>query len=104
MRLIYEFKTSNLFVGQEPESSLLEEFSDFKWPPYHKVSVYDPFEDDPRLAIRMIEFCPNSRSLCIGGNGGQVISFSLNPFPNEVSVQVGQVLVQHPVVLLWFIL
>ena len=88
MRLIYEVKTSNLFVGQETESALVEEFSDFKWPPYHKVSVYDPFEDDPRLAIKMIEFCPTSLSLCVGGNGGQVISFSLSPFPNEVTVPV----------------
>ncbi len=88
MRLIYELKTSNLFVGQEPESALMEEFSEFKWPPYRKVSVFDPFEDDPRLAIKLIEFCPNSSSLCIGGNGGQVISFSLNPSPSESALEV----------------
>lgn len=88
MKLIYELKTANLFVGQDSHSEILEDFSDFKWPPYHKVSSYDPFEDDPRLAIKCIEFCPLSKTLCIGGNGGQVLSFSLNPMPGETSLEV----------------
>ena len=88
MRLMYELKTANLFVGQEQESELLEDFSDFKWPPYYKASSFDPFEDDPRLAIKFIEFCQLSRTLCVGGNGGQVITFSLNPMPNEISLEV----------------
>ncbi len=88
MKIMYEMKTANLFVGQEAESELMEDFSDFKWPPYHKVSSYDPYEDDPRLAIKFIEFCPLSRTLCVGGNGGQVITFSLNPIPNEISLEV----------------
>ena len=87
MRLVYELKTANLFVGQEPDA-LMDDFADFKWPPYRKVSSYDPFEDDPRLAIKFIEFCPFSRTLCVGGNGGQVITFSLNPMPNEVKLEV----------------
>ena len=87
MRLIYELKTANLFVGQEPEV-LLDDFADFKWPPYRKVSSYDPFEDDPRLAIRFIEFCHFSRTLCVGGNGGQVITFSLNSLPNDIKLEV----------------
>ena len=87
MRLIYELKTANLFVGQEPEANL-REFEEFSWPPYRKVSSYDPYEDDPRLAVKFIEFCPHSRTLCVGGNGGQVITFSLNPLPNEIRLEV----------------
>ena len=88
MRLISQVKTANLFVGQESQSELLEDFSDFKWPPYYKVSTFDPFEDDSRLAIKCLEFCPLSRTLCIGGNGGQVITFSFNPMPTEISLEV----------------
>ena len=88
MRLIYQLQTANLFAGQESQSELMEDFSDFKWPPYFKVSSYDPFEDDPRLAIKCIEFCAFSRTLCVGGNGGQIITFSLNPVPSEVSLEV----------------
>ncbi len=89
MRLIYELKTANLFVGQEPEVSL-DDFADFKWPPYRKVSSYDPFEDDPRLAVKFIEFCAISKTLCIGGNGGQVITFSFSPLPNDISLEVSR--------------
>ena len=87
MRLIYELKTANLFVGQEPEAPM-REFEEFSWPPYRKVSSYDPFEDDPRLAIKYVDFCPLSRTLCVGGSGGQVLTFSLNPLPNEIRLEV----------------
>jgi len=86
MRLIYELKTANLFVGQEPEAPM-REFEEFSWPPYRKVSSYDPFEDDPRLAIKFVDFCPLSRTLCVGGSGGQVLTFSLNPLPNEIRLE-----------------
>lgn len=90
MNLIHELKTSNLFVGQDSQSALLDDFSDFKWPPYYKVSSYDPFEDDPRLAIKCIEFCQLSRTLCVGGDGGQVITFSLNPVPGDTLLEVSE--------------
>jgi lethal(2) giant larvae protein len=88
MKLISQVKTANLFVGQESPVEVMEDFSDFKWPPYYKVSTYDPFEDDPRLAIKCLEFCPLSRTLCVGGNGGQVITFSFSPMPTEISLKV----------------
>ena len=89
MRLIYELKTANLFLGEDIDPALLDDFADFNWPPYRKVSSYDPFEDDARLSIKFIDFCPFSRTLCIGGAGGQVVTFALNPMPGEVKLQVG---------------
>ena len=89
MRLIYELKTANLFLGEDIDPALLDDFADFSWPPYRKVSSYDPFEDDARLSIKFIDFCPFSRTLCIGGAGGQVVTFALNPIPGEVKLQVG---------------
>ena len=87
MRLIYELTTADLFVGQEPEPTL-DDFSDFKWPPYKKVSSYDPFEDDARLAVKFIEMCSFSRTLCVGGSGGQVLTFSLNLLSNDIRLAV----------------
>lgn len=87
MRLIYELPTANLFVGQEPEPSL-DDFSDFKWPPYKKVGSYDNFEDDSRLAVRFIDMCPFSRTLCVGGGGGQVLTFSLNLLATDIRLEV----------------
>jgi lethal(2) giant larvae protein len=86
MRLIYELPTANLFVGQEPEQ-VMDDFSDFKWPPYKKVSEYDTFEDDSRLAVRFIELCPFSRTLCVGGGGGQVLTFSLNLLAADIRLE-----------------
>ena len=88
MRLIYELKTANLFSGEDIDPAMLEDFADFKWPPYRKVSSYDPFEDDARLSVKFIEFCPFTHTLCIGGAGGQVVTFSLNPMPSEIRLQV----------------
>lgn len=87
MRLIYELTTANLFVGQDPEPSL-DDFSDFKWPPYKKVSEYDNLEDDSRLAIKFVDMCPFSRTLCVGGNGGQVLTFSLNLLTTDIRLEV----------------
>ena len=87
MRLIYELSTANLFVGQEPDTAL-DDFSDFKWPPYKKVSSYDNFEDDARLAVRFIELCPFSRTLCVGASGGQVLTFSLNLLSADIRLEV----------------
>ena len=86
MQLIYELRTANLFLGQEPEA--VDDFADFRWPPYKKVSSYDPFEDDPRLAIKFIEMCPFSRTLCVAGNGGQVLTFSLNLLSSDIRLEV----------------
>ena len=87
MRLLYELTTANLFVGQDPDITL-DDFSDFKWPPYKKVSSYDNFEDDARLAVRFIEMCPYSRTLCVAGGGGQVLTFSLNLMPSDIRLEV----------------
>jgi len=38
-----------------------------------KVGVYDPFSDDPRLAIHKLYLCALSETLVIGGTAGQVI-------------------------------
>ena len=88
MRLIYELKTANLFLGEDIDPALLDDFADFNWPPYRKVSSYDPFEDDARLSIKFIDFCPFSRTLCVGGAGGQIVTFTLNPMPSEIKVPV----------------
>ncbi|KAL5473149.1 hypothetical protein EMCRGX_G027597 [Ephydatia muelleri] len=90
MKLIHELKTANLFIGCEPESFQDDTFSDFKWPPYRKVSTYDPFEDDPRLAIKNVELDVYDQTLCIGGNSGQVVVFSFRKESSDVHLQSSQ--------------
>lgn len=88
MDLVFELKTSSIFQNSDGEDFDEEAFSEFQWPPYRKVGSYDPFDDDTRLSIRFIEFCPFSLKLCIGGEGGQALTFAFNPEPAEVRVEV----------------
>ena len=88
MYQIFEVKTEPIFQTSDNDVMDFAVFSEFQWPPYRKVSTYDPFDDDSRLAIRLIEFCPYTCKLCVGGEGGQVLTFAFNPFPAEVRVEV----------------
>ena len=87
MNLVLELKTAPIFLTSE-EAGDVDMFSEFTWPPYRKVSSYDPFEDDVRLSIKFIEFCPHTRKLCVAGEGGQVVTFALNPMQADVRVAV----------------
>ncbi|VBB29570.1 unnamed protein product [Acanthocheilonema viteae] len=48
------------------------------WPPFRKVGTYDPFCDDPRLAIQKVYFDVSSGQLVIGGRAGHVIVYDLD--------------------------
>ena len=93
---MFEVPTANLFKLDGDHPTLLtresvdkeQEGEEFEWPPYKKVGTYDPLGDDPRLSVTNIEFCLSSRSLCVGGVGGQVILFALASTSNEVTVEV----------------
>ena len=93
---MFEVPTANLFKLDGDHPTLLtresvdkeQEGEEFEWPPYKKVGSYDPLGDDPRLSVTSIEFCLSSRSLCVGGVGGQVILFALASTSNEVTVEV----------------
>ena len=92
MHQISEVKTGVIFGASDLDPTLGADtegmFSEFSWPPYRKVGSYDPFSDDQRLAIKFIDFCPYTRKLCVGGAGGQVVTFALNPMPADVMVEV----------------
>lgn len=44
-----------------------------EWPPFRKTGVFDPYSDDPRLAIKRVVLCPLSGSLVVAGTAGHVI-------------------------------
>lgn len=48
-----------------------------------QVGTYDPFCDDPRLAVQKIHFDAGSGQLVVGGRAGHVIVYDLE---NEISV------------------
>lgn len=44
-----------------------------EWPPFRKTGVFDPYSDDPRLAIKRVTLCPLSGTLVVAGTAGQVV-------------------------------
>jgi lethal(2) giant larvae protein len=74
------FKTAKLFKaddldGEEerPNGEEAEEEEEEEWPPFRKVGMFDPYSDDPRLAVKKLAFCGESGRLVVGGTAGQVV-------------------------------
>lgn len=54
-----------------------EEDEDEMFPPLRSVGQFDPYSDDPRLAVKRVAFCPASGDLLVGGTAGQVTLWSM---------------------------
>ena len=57
-----------------------------EWPPFKKVGAYDPYSDDPRLAIKKVTLCPTSGKLIVGGTAGQVVVLEVSAEASDVKL------------------
>ena len=48
-----------------------------------QVGLYDPYSDDPRLAIHKLCLCALSETLIVGGTAGQVIVMQFEREPRQ---------------------
>ncbi len=67
------FKADDLDADGEEERPNGEEEEEEEWPPFRKVGMFDPYSDDPRLAVKKLAFCGESGRLVVGGTAGQVV-------------------------------
>ncbi|XP_051174479.1 lethal(2) giant larvae protein homolog 1 isoform X1 [Leptopilina boulardi] len=77
---LYKYNSSLLFTGEHLD--VLEqapEDDEDEWPRFRKVGTFDPYSDDPRLAVKKILLCPLSSTLIIAGTAGHVITASISP-------------------------
>ncbi|XP_071745331.1 lethal(2) giant larvae protein isoform X2 [Lepeophtheirus salmonis] len=58
------------------------------WPPFRKVGSFDPYSDDPRMAIKKVAMCKNSGRVFIGGTAGQVVICDLVDEDSELNLKV----------------
>lgn len=84
LKPIYNFKTGIIF-GNEHEyrddaaadlsadQHLSAEQLDEGEPPFRKSGLFDPYSDDPRLAVKKIALCPKTGQLIVGGTAGQIV-------------------------------
>lgn len=71
---LYKFSTAQLFTGEDiAEEALQSQDDEEEWPPFRKTGVFDPYSDDPRLAIKRVILCPLSGSLVVAGTAGHLV-------------------------------
>ncbi|XP_018324100.2 uncharacterized protein LOC108736234 [Agrilus planipennis] len=87
---IYKFNTARLFTGEDivDETAQNQEEEEEDWPPFRKCGVFDPYSDDPRLAIKKVVLCPLSGTLVVAGTAGHVViaKFDTEVLNSEVKV------------------
>lgn len=88
LSLLSVIKTNKFFIGDELDEPPPEDEDDEEeeWPPFKKIGQYDPYSDDPRLAVKKVWFCPDSGRLVIGGTAGQVVICDLKDEANDKAV------------------
>ncbi|XP_015108444.1 lethal(2) giant larvae protein homolog 1 isoform X2 [Diachasma alloeum] len=77
---LYKYSSSLLFTGEHLD--VLEQSPDDdeeEWPPFRKVGTFDPYSDDPRLAVKKILLCPLSSTLIVAGTAGHIIVAKIVP-------------------------
>ncbi|XP_043243903.1 lethal(2) giant larvae protein homolog 1-like isoform X3 [Amphibalanus amphitrite] len=77
LRLIYRLTTSRLFSEEEDDRDRRERELDEEFPPLRSVGVFDPYSDDPRLAVKRVALCGDSAALVVAGTAGQIVVWRL---------------------------
>lgn len=65
-----------------------------EWPPFKKVGNFDPYSDDPRLAIKKVVLCPRTGTMIVAGTAGHIIisQFNNESSSNEIKVKINKCL------------
>jgi lethal(2) giant larvae protein len=53
-----------------------------------QIGVFDPYSDDPRLAVKKLCLCPVTGLLTVAGTAGQVVVAELFEIQSEKEVPV----------------
>ncbi|KAG8233911.1 hypothetical protein J437_LFUL005239, partial [Ladona fulva] len=93
LKLLYKFASADLFSSEEGVDALdsplangtNQEEEEDEWPPFRKVGTFDPYSDDPRLAVKKISLCPLSGTLAVAGTAGHIVIAQIAP---EADVEI----------------
>ncbi|XP_017065593.2 lethal(2) giant larvae protein isoform X2 [Drosophila eugracilis] len=92
LKPIYNFKTSSIFGSEhdlrdDGAADTSAEQLDEGEPPFRKAGLFDPYSDDPRLAVKKIAFCPKTGQLIVGGTAGQIVIADFDDTSEKVSLK-----------------
>jgi len=80
---VLKIQTSTVFKDQDQENE--DDYGE-EFPPFRKIGEFDPYSDDPRLAVRKLSMCPLTGAIAAGGTAGQVVVFQVSQDSAEVVV------------------
>ncbi|XP_014285464.1 lethal(2) giant larvae protein isoform X3 [Halyomorpha halys] len=80
--------TKWLVAGDDDLPHSSEEETSDDWPPFKKVGSFDPYSDDPRLAVKKVALCSETGVLAVAGTAGHVILAKLSKDGNVPKPQV----------------
>ncbi|XP_045535605.1 lethal(2) giant larvae protein [Papilio machaon] len=87
MTPLYKYTTAQLFSGEEIGENNDSQNDEEEWPPFRRVGTFDPYSDDPRLAVKRVILCPLSGMLTIGGAAGHIVVASLKTTASTAEVK-----------------
>lgn len=86
LRQLLTLRTARLFgAGENISHSAQDEDEEEEWLHFHKVGTFDPYSDDPRLAVKKVLFCLQTGRLVVAGTAGQVACFTFDPEEAEAT-------------------
>lgn len=87
---LLHFKTASLFGSDDFDDDIHDnqEQLDDSEPPFRKAGLFDPYSDDPRLAVKRLAFCPRTGQLIVAGTAGNVVIAALDHKSSESALRV----------------
>lgn len=76
---LLHFKTASLFGSNDDFDDIHDnqEQYDSSEPPFRKAGLFDPYSDDPRLAVKKVAFCQKLGQLIVAGTAGNIVRFGI---------------------------
>lgn len=76
---LLHFKTASLFGSSDDFDDIHDnqEQYDSSEPPFRKAGLFDPYSDDPRLAVKKVAFCQKLGQLIVAGTAGNIVRFGI---------------------------
>ncbi|CAA9999679.1 unnamed protein product [Nesidiocoris tenuis] len=90
---LYKFSSARILCGEDEDDDIprdpdADEQDQDEWPPFKKVGNFDPYSDDPRLAVKKVFLCPETGNLVVAGTAGHVIVAKLTSEPETDEIKV----------------
>ncbi|XP_065352198.1 lethal(2) giant larvae protein homolog 1 isoform X1 [Cloeon dipterum] len=76
---LFKFSSEPYFTtGDDFDDDIADDAGDEEdWPPFRKVGCFDPYSDDPRLAVKKVALCPFTSTLIVAGTAGHILIVKL---------------------------